>query len=67
MTMFEDEGIISNVFAGTVGKETQKQRKRARNKKKLVSWLEKKSFAEAAKLIPVKVESRRDRRLAEDK
>ena len=32
--MFEDEGIIFNVVTVTFGKGTQKQRKRARNKKK---------------------------------
>ena len=59
ITMFEDERIISNVVIGIVGKGTQKQRKRTRDKKKSSQLARKKTiFAEGAKLIPIKVKIR---------
>jgi len=68
MIIFEDEGIISNIFPGNVDKGPQKQRKRVWNKESRVSWLRKRTiFAEAAELIAIKVKSRRGIKAAEDK
>ena len=65
--MSENEGIISNVVFSTGSKGTQKQRKKTRNKKKPSQLAGKKtSIAEDANFIPIKVKSRRGKRLADD-